>query len=290
MRSPSFTTNRPIVIAIVLAALLALPALTAARDLQLAVIAPDQKVASLKYAAELSNSLADHADVLDESLVASAYKSASPQTPFNMTAAEAKNLGTVIGCDFFILVRSANQRRSSYEREEYYESYAVVYAVSSRTGRLVDWSLPKFEAAKPGESAKLLAASIPGNAAELVEKLKNVFQSEINEPVPASLEELPPDDSPLAKQFRAPIPYLRIKPEYTPLAFLYEVAATVELQMDLDVEGRILRTDIVRWAGYGLDDSVLAAVHKMNWRPAERNGKPLPMRVLLRYNFKKLDK
>lgn len=290
MRSPSFITNRLWGIAVILAALLVLPAITAARDLQLAVIAPDRKEASLKYAAELSNGLADHADVLDGSLVASAYNAASPSTPFNMTSAEARNLGAVIGCDFFILVRSADQRRSSYAREEYYESYAVVYAVSSRTGRLVDWSLPKFEAAKPGESAKLLAASIPAKAVELAEKLKGVFRLEINEQMPASIEELPPDDSPLAKQFRAPIPYLRIKPEYTPLAFLYEVAATVELQMDLDANGNILRTEIVRWGGYGLDDSVLAAVHKMNWRPAERNGKPLPMRVLLRYNFKKLDK
>jgi hypothetical protein len=27
----------------------------------------------------------------------------------------------------------------------------------------------------------------------------------------------------------------------------------------------------------------------MNWRPAERNGKTLPMRFLLRYNFKKAE-
>lgn len=288
MRSPSFTTNRLFAAAFALFALFAISA--AARDLQIAVIAPDRTEVSLKYAAALSNSLAGHADVLDASLVSSAYTSAAPLTPFNMTAAEARNLGAVIGCDFFILVRSADQRRSSYEREEYYESYAVVYAVSSRTGRLVDWSLPKFEAAKPADAAKHLAASIPSKAADLTEKLKSVFHSEINESVPASLEELPPDGSPLAKQFRAPIPYLRIKPEYTPLAFLYEVAATVELQLDLDAEGKILRTEIVRWAGYGLDDSVVTAVRKMNWRPAERNGKPLPMRVLLRYNFKKLDK
>jgi len=28
----------------------------------------------------------------------------------------------------------------------------------------------------------------------------------------------------------------------------------------------------------------------MNWRPGERGGKPLPMRVLLRYNFTKIEK
>jgi hypothetical protein len=288
MRSLSFTIDKLFAVVLATVVLLAMPA--AARDLRLAVIAPDGTEASLKYAAELSTSLADHADVLDESLVASAYKSASPQTPFNMTAAEAKNIGAAIGCDFFILVRSADQRRSSYEREEYYESYAAVYAVSARTGRLVDWSLPKFESSKSAESARLLARSIPAKAAELAVKLKTVFQTELDEPVPPAIEELPADGMPNAKEFRTPIPYLRIKPEYTPLAFLYESAATVELELDLDAAGNILRTEIVRWAGYGLDESVETAVRKMNWRPAERKGKPLPMRVLLRYNFKKLDK
>jgi hypothetical protein len=47
---------------------------------------------------------------------------------------------------------------------------------------------------------------------------------------------------------------------------------------------------ITRWAGFELDESVAKAVRSMNWRPAERNGKPLPVRFLLRYNFKKIEK
>ena len=39
-----------------------------------------------------------------------------------------------------------------------------------------------------------------------------------------------------------------------------------------------------------LDESVDKTVRAMNWRPAERNGKSLPMRFLVRYNFKKIDK
>jgi hypothetical protein len=35
---------------------------------------------------------------------------------------------------------------------------------------------------------------------------------------------------------------------------------------------------------------VTDAVRAMNWRPAMRGGKPLPMRVLLRYNFTKVEK
>jgi hypothetical protein len=64
----------------------------------------------------------------------------------------------------------------------------------------------------------------------------------------------------------------------------------VEIVIDADASGRIMRTEITRWAGYGLDESVDKTVRAMNWRPAERNGKSLPMRFLVRYNFKKIDK
>ena len=104
------------------------------------------------------------------------------------------------------------------------------------------------------------------------------------------IEEMPPENSPEAKNFRSPVPYKRIKPEYTGVAYLYGIAATVDILLDLDEKGNILRTEIVRWAGYGLDEAVTDAVRKMNWRPAERAGKPLPLRVLLRYNFKKVEK
>ena len=39
-----------------------------------------------------------------------------------------------------------------------------------------------------------------------------------------------------------------------------------------------------------LEESVEKAVRAMNWRPAMRNGSALPMRVLLRYNFTKVEK
>jgi hypothetical protein len=68
------------------------------------------------------------------------------------------------------------------------------------------------------------------------------------------------------------------------------VAATVDIEVDLDAAGQVLRTEIVRWAGFGLDEAVTTAVRAMNWRQAERSGKPLPIRFLLRYNFRKVDK
>jgi hypothetical protein len=43
---------------------------------------------------------------------------------------------------------------------------------------------------------------------------------------------------------------------------------------------------IVRWAGFGLDETTIATVRQLHFFPAMKNGTPIPMRVLLRYNFR----
>ena len=66
-----------------------------------------------------------------------------------------------------------------------------------------------------------------------------------------------------------------------------EVEATVDVLVDIDARGEVGRLEIARWAGYGLDESVIDTVKQMHFFPAMRDGVALPMRVLLRYNFRK---
>ncbi len=256
---------------------------------KIAVLTPEKNNLSESFAEKLENSLAEKFKVLNSSLSEAAFLSSNPEKPFNMTADEAKIIGEAIGCDFFLLVKSENLRRSSFEKKDYFESYTAVYAVSSRTGRLVFWKLKTFNGYNPKDAEKLLFDSTAELAKEISERLPNVSKDELNEK-PAKLEEIPDENSTDAKNFRTPLPYKRISPPYTAIANLYSVAATVDIEADFDENGKILRTNIVRWAGFGLDESVAETVRKMNWRPATRNGKALPIRVLLRYNFKKLDK
>ena len=227
---------------------------------------------------------------MDNSLSETAFRSAAFENSFNLSTGEAKNIGAAIGCEYFFLIKSATQRRSSFAKEEFYEAYAAVYVVSSRTGRLVFWKLQTFEALKPGEAENLLFDSTDNLAFEIRDKLKIVSKSELNEKTTEKIEEVPDAAAPEAKIFRPPLPYKRFKPEYTRLAYVYDVKATIDITVDLDETGAITRTEIVRWTGYGLDESVTETVRRMNWRPATRNGKTLPMRVLLRYNFKKIEK
>ena len=273
-----------------LACVLALISFVPAEAQKVAILTPDDSETSRKFAEKLETQLSDRLKIVDNSLAEAAYLSGRAATPFNLTTDESKRIGSVIGCDAFILLRSATQRRSSYQRAEYYESYAAIYVVSSRTGRLVLWKLPRFEALKGDKAEKMLSESAASLAIEIADNIRLAMKRERSEPELPTMEEVPDENSPASKNFRAPIPYRRIKPEYTAEAALYDVSATVDLLVDTDANGSILRARIVRWAGFGLDESVEKTVRSMNWRSAERNGKPLPMRFLLRYNFKKIEK
>ncbi len=255
---------------------------------RVAIITPDKAESSRAFASSLTET--SSLRILDSDLSESAFRSVSLSNPFNLTRDEAKLIGAAIGCDYFIVTKSATQRRSSFQRKGYYEAFAALHVFSSRSGRMVLWRLPRFEAMRSDAAAKALEISIPATAAEIDAAIVKANKAEIDEPPLPEMEEPPDVASPLAKGFRAPIPFRRIKPEYTEIAALFDVAATVEITVDLDAAGTILRTEITRAAGYGLDESVEKAVRTMNWLSASRNGKPLAMRFLLRYNFKKADK
>jgi hypothetical protein len=257
---------------------------------KIAVIAPENSGHTSKFAAKMRDSLKAKFNVLDESLNETAFRSAAAENPFNLSTDAAKTIGAAIGCEYFTLVKSQNQRRSTFEKKDFYESFAVVYAVSARTGQMVFWKLQSFEAGNETDAEKLLFSSTDNLASEISEKLKTATTKETSEVPARKIEEVPSENSIDAKNFRPPLPFKRIKPEYTRLAYIYDVTATIDVLVDVCADGEISRVKIARWAGFGLDESVAETVRKMNWRPAERNGKPLPMRVLLRYNFKRIEK
>ena len=255
---------------------------------KLAVLVPEKTAQSVNFAEKLETSLSVKFKILDSSLSETAFRTENYANPFNLSTGEAKTIGARVGCDYFLLVKASNQRRSTFAKPEFYEAYAAVYVVSARTGRLVFWKLKSFEAEGEAKAEKELLASTDDLSAEIFEKLKQIGKDELNDKRAQNIEELPAEESAETKNFRPPLPYKRIKPEYTPLASLYFVEATVDIEIEVDETGKLLKTEIVRWAGFGLDESVTDAIKKMQWRPASRNGKFLPMRVLLRYNFKKL--
>lgn len=253
---------------------------------KIAVITPEKNPNSEK----ISLPFAEKLNALDSDLVEMAVKSQSFENIYNLSTEEAKNLGNVIGCDFFVLLKSENLRRTSFAKPLYYESYAAIYLVSARTGRLVFWTLKSFEANTPDSADRQLFNSTNNLINEVLSQIKQAQESEIKESTTTNIEELPDENSPDAKNFKSPLPFKRIVPVYKRLANLYSIVATVDATVDLDEKGQITRIEITRWAGYDLDESVKETIKQMEWRPASRNGKTLPIRVLLRYNFKKIEK
>lgn len=256
---------------------------------RIAVLNPLATEKSSIYSDKLSETLSSRFRVVDSSLADSAYRSIKIENAFNMTAAQARDIGAVIGCDYFVLVNAATVRRSSSAKPVYFEAFAAVYLVSAHSGELVLWKLDSREAAAAAEAESSLIESIKPLADELAARVDTDINDRRSVKTEIKFESVP-DDLPDSKIFRAPIPYKRIKPEYTKAAYFYDVRATVEAEVDIDADGKIRRVAIVRWAGYGLDEAVTKTIHQMNWRPAERNGKTLPMRILLRYNFTKVEK
>ncbi|MEP7076633.1 MAG: energy transducer TonB [Acidobacteriota bacterium] len=254
---------------------------------KIAILAPKDDAPNDAIAQEFSAAFGPKA--IDLTLADAAYRSVKFEDPFNLTANQGKQIGAVIGCSGSVIVKAETLRRTSSAQPVYFESYVAIFAVVSRTGHLAYWKLITSEDSSREGAERNLLDSFRKVSANLIEEIND----KIVKDTPAAntgFEEMPENGSREAKNFRPPIPYLRIKPEYTPQAYLYDAKGTVEIQVDLDDKGNIVATEIKRWVGFGLEDSVTQAVRKMNWRPGERDGKPLPTRFLLRYNFKKIDK
>ncbi|HBE83420.1 MAG TPA: energy transducer TonB [Pyrinomonadaceae bacterium] len=258
---------------------------------KLAFLTPENDPANAEFKQRLSDAVGSSGlKIVDSDAARIAFETVAVENPLNMAAREAQQAGAVIGCDIFIITAVTNQRRSSFQKAQYYEAAASVFVVSSRTGRLVHWRLADEEAASPEEANRLLFDSALPIAAELRKVIADAYKNDVALPSGGQAIQALDPESAAAAGIRSPIPYKRIKPVYTPQAYLFGVRATVDAEVDIDGSGNILRIDIVRWAGYGLDESVAEAIRTMNWRPAERGGKTLPMRVLLRYNFIKIEK
>jgi len=257
---------------------------------RMAIVTPIVSDMTDRFADELATALSPRIKVLDRSMSMSAFNAVAKDDPLNMTTAEARTAGSAIGADSFVIILAKTLRRTSFERPEYYESYAAIYLVSTRTGKLLKWTLQSSKADNAANSENQLVASVAQNASAILAVAQTAAVEEPRMPALSTIEELPADGSHESLNFRAPVPYRRIKPEYTSTAYLFDVAATVEIELTLDAAGGIVGAEVTRWAGYGLDESAIKAVRSMNWRAAERDGKSLPIRVLLRYNFKKLGK
>lgn len=233
--------------------------------------------------------------VADADLSRSAAKGVSYEGSLNLTLNEARDLGSALATDFYLLGDAQLLRRSSFDKPVYYESYVSIFLVSARTGRLLWWERPSFENYYAGQARDLLLQEVTSGdlANRLLVAMQRASEDEriqrnvITSSAPV-IEEAPDDEkSAEAQGLRLPRPFRRLRPEYPASAARAEVEATVDVLVDVGADGEVGEVQIARWAGFGLDEATVATVKQMHFFPAMRNGAAIPMRVLLRYNFRK---
>jgi TonB family protein len=234
--------------------------------------------------------------VADADMTRAAATGGAYSGSLNLSVSEARDLGAVLGTEFYILGDAQTLRRSSFAKPAYYESYCSIFVVSARTGRLVMWTRPsveKDESAQAeeglsqqlsnGETIQSIAIAI--RRAREDERIQRSVIAPTSEPL---IEEAPDDEKTAEVQgVRLPRPYRRLRPDYPETAARADAEATVDVLVDVRADGEVGEVQIARWAGYGLDESTVATVRQMHFFPAMKNGNPIAMRVLLRYNFRK---
>ena len=270
------------------------------RPVRLAVLDFGKSATGLRAAATIRSSLQGKEEpreftVIDPDQASAAANGAGFEGSLNLTIQQARDLGEVIDCDFYFIGAAQTLKRSPSIKPSYYESYATIFLVSARTGRLVLWERPLTQRDTPEESEKALLEILSSaeTRQHYVVVMRRALEDERAERITAVaggapiIEVMSDDDSETNQDVRAPRPYRRLKPPYPESAARAEVEATVDVLVDIDARGEVGRVEIARWAGYGLDQSVLDTVKQMHFFPAMRNGVATPMRVLLRYNFRK---
>jgi len=228
-------------------------------------------------------------ELLDEDLTRLAARGAGYDGSLNLSREEARALGQSLGCEFYILGKILITRRAVSADKFYFEALAGLFVVETRTGALALFVFDRAQAGEErgagdrleeeirGEWPRCVSAMVAARKRQAAE-IEGVAQSH------NPLIEVFPDD-PGGQGMERPVFYQRLKPAYTEQADLIGVTAAVELEAVFGADGKVGDVEITRWAGFGLDESAIATVRQLGFKPARRDGKNVTIRALVRYNF-----
>ncbi len=83
-----------------------------------------------------------------------------------------------------------------------------------------------------------------------------------------------------------PIPIFRPDPPYSEEARKAKLQGTVTLAIIVNVDGAVHDVHVVKPVGMGLDEKAAETVSTWKFKPAKRNGVPVPVRVLVEVTFR----
>jgi TonB family protein len=234
--------------------------------------------------------------VADADLSRTAAKGIGYTGSLNLTVTEARDLGAALATEFYVIGDAQTLRRSSFQSPVYYESYCSIFLVSARSGRLLLWDRPSFESKETNVAEDRLVQHLSNDdfTRRLISVIRKTHEEErvqrttITANAAALIEDAPDDEKAAEVEgIRLPRPYRRLRPQFPETAARADAEATVDVVVDVGSDGEVGEIQVVRWAGFGLDETTVATVRQLHFFPAMKNGAATPMRVLLRYNFRK---
>jgi len=236
--------------------------------------------------------------LIDQSIVQPALAGFSYDGSINLSKDDARKLAAVIGCDFFIVGKAEAFTRSEHANESHEQAYAGVMIVDGRTGALTAFDFISNKASTREAAQQSLMKTLDTRAAGYVDRM---MQVRAQAPTPRSrdsassastagdpIEDVPSEDSPRSLGFKAPEFLNRVKPEYATEAELADITATVEAMVVFRSSAQVGGIEITRWAGFGLDESSERAIRQLKFKPGTRDGKPINVRAMIRYNFRRV--
>ena len=234
--------------------------------------------------------------LVDQSIVQSALKGIGYDGSINMSGDEARKLGSAIGCDFFVTGKLQTFTRSDRVAEEHEEALIGIMIVDGRTGALGVFDLINEKAATREAAVSALISTLARRAGGYVDRMSRfqlarsqVIASGSGKTTADPIEDIPDEGSPLAEGFAPPEFLNRVKPEYNDAAERADITAIVEASAVFRANGEVGEIQIVRWAGFGLDESAVRAIRQLKFKAATREGKPISVRAEVRYNFRRLN-
>jgi len=159
---------------------------------RVAILNPEKDALADQIAVEMESSLSKTATIIERSMSDTAFRSANISAPFICRKKTQRLVGTTIGCNAFALVKAQTLRRTSSTRTGYFESYAAIFVVSTRTGHLVWWKVLSAEADTAADSERQLLESSDKVNTEISRGLKEWLAADAVPEANPGYPDLPP--------------------------------------------------------------------------------------------------
>ncbi|MEW6736219.1 MAG: energy transducer TonB [Acidobacteriota bacterium] len=223
----------------------------------------------------------------DRSLTGAVTRSLQFPNRYNLTRTEARNWGLALGVDFYVALRVQMLERVDVGTRLYTQCYIALFFINARNGELSHFDFVEVRGETLAATQSAAATEIVRRIPEYVRRLREAFEQQF---IPRQLDEedraaieVPAEGE--KEGFKSPVVLVRRQPDYSETARKMGISAVVEVEAVLRRDGKIGQVEIVRWAGFGLDEATATAVRQLKFKPATLQGREISCRALLRYNF-----